>query len=268
MLRKSLKFLKISVLLLLGIILTSCQKDSTVVLPNLEGLTYEQIEYKMEKYDLRYVFKHTDDIIYSNDDLGMFRYYGDGLKAGDVLDAGSFIRIYTTVWPLTINRTHEVQMDFKLEKNQSFLETGKGKVRLLRTIDGDTAHFIDPYTTSSDNEVKVRFLGIDTPESTMENDPWGKAASQYTKQILSNASEIILESEGGQKDTYGRYLAWVWVDGKLLNLMIVQQAYSNSTAPLSSKYGEIMLEVSAQVSKTGRRFFGEIDPNYDYEKGE
>ena len=132
----------------------------------------------------------------------------------------------------------------------------------------DTAHFIDPYTTSSDNEVKVRFLGIDTPESTIENDPWGKAASQYTKQILLNATEIILESEGGQKDTYGRYLAWVWVDGKLLNLMIVQQAYSNSTAPLSSKYGKIMLEVSAQVSKTGRRFFGEIDPNYDYKKGE
>ena len=263
MLKRTLKLLNIWILLFLSIILTSCQ-EKTIFLPDLEGLTYEQIEYKMSKINLRYSFKHTEEIIYSNDDLGIFRYYGDNLKAGDELKPNTFIRIYTTVWPLTVNRTHEVKMDFELEKNQSFLDTGKGKVRLLRSVDGDTAHFIDPYTTSSNNVVKVRFLGIDTPESTKEIDPWGKAASSYTSHILTNATEIILEAEGREQDTYGRYLAWVWVDGKLLNLMIVQEAYSNSTAPLSSKYGKIMLEVSAEVSKTGRRFFGEIDPNYKY----
>ena len=262
MLKRTLKFLNIWILILLTVLLTSC--ETKVYLPNLEGLTYEQIEVKMKNVNVRYAFKHTDDIIYSDDELGIFKRYGDNLQAGDEVEPNSFIRIYTTVWPLTLDRTHEVKMDFVLEKNQSFLDTGKGKVKLVKSIDGDTAHFIDPYTSSSDNYIKVRFLGIDTPESTIENDPWGKSASAYTRQILTNASEIILETEGREKDQHGRYLAWVWVDGKLLNLMIVQEAYSNSTAPIRSKYGKIMMEVSVEVSKTGRRFFGEIDPNYRY----
>lgn len=262
MLKKSFKFLNVCLLLFFVLFLSSC--ETKVYLPNLDGLAYEQIMVKMESVNVRYSFKHTDDIIYKDEDLGKFVRYGDNLQAGDEVEYNSFVRIYTTVWPLTIDRTHEVKMDFELEENQSFIDTGVGKVILARTIDGDTAHFIDPYTTSSDNYVKVRFLGIDTPESTIENDPWGKAASNYTKQILNNATEIILESEDARQDTYGRYLAWVWVDSKLLNLMIVQEAYSNSTTSLSSKYGKIMMETSAEVSKTGRRFFGETDPNYKY----
>ena len=54
----------------------------------------------------------------------------------------------------------------------------------------------------------------------------------------------------------------MWVDGQLLNLLIIQEAYSNSTAPLSSKYGNIMMEVANEVRKTGRRFYGETDPDY------
>ena len=74
----------------------------------------------------------------------------------------------------------------------------------------------------------------------------------------------MLESEGARKDTYDRYLAFVWVDGKLLNLEIIEQAYSNSTLN-NSKYKEIFMEASITAMKTGRRFFGEIDPAYDYE---
>jgi hypothetical protein len=57
-------------------------------------------------------------------------------------------------------------------------------------------------------------LGIDTPESTGQIEPWGKPASIYTKSKLQNAKEIVLESdEVGTPvfDSTGeRYLAWVW----------------------------------------------------------
>ncbi len=245
-------------------VVTSC-KPKQNILPDLYGNTRAQIEKKMKPLNVEYGFYFTNDIIESSLDLDQFRRYGDGLKAGDIVEDGAYIRIYTTVLPLTVDRVSEVKMDFVLEENQSFIETGKGKVKLLRCVDGDTAHFIDPYAKDqTDNVIKVRFLGIDTPESTYEVDPWGKEASNFTSNILRNAREIILEAEGAEYDSYGRRLAFVWVDGELLNLIIVQNAYSNSTAPLSSKYGKIMMEVAIEVKKTGRRFYGEIDPNYNY----
>ena len=114
--------------------------------------------------------------------------------------------------------------------------------------------------------IKLRFLGINTRESTIEEEPWGKAASDYVKARLKNAKTIILDANGATKDMYGRYLGLVWVDGILLNLEIIDQAYSNSTLSISdSRYGEVFMKASIAAKKTGRRFFGEIDPDYDYE---
>ncbi len=259
---KALTFLMF--ILTLGI-LTACETPTENKLPDLYGDSRAEIEEKLKELDVTYSFHFTKDIIESSLDLDQFKYYGDGLKAGDIVAPNTHLRIFTTVLPLTIDRLDEVKMDFVLEPNQSFIDTGKGKVKLLRTVDGDTAHFTDPYAKDqSDNVIKVRFLGIDTPESTYEVDPWGKAASNFTSKILRNAREIILEAEGAEYDSYGRRLAYVWVDGILLNLYIIQEAYSNSTAPLSSKYGNIMMEVANEVRKTGRRFYGETDPDYRY----
>lgn len=264
--RKLYKTLAVLLFIFTVTMIASCKANNKeIVLPDLYGNTRAQVERKLEGLNVSYTFHFTKDIIESSLDLDQFKYYGDGLKAGDVVKPGTHLRLFTTVLPLTVDRTSEVKMDFVLEENQSFIDTGKGKVKLLRTVDGDTAHFTDPYASDqSDNVVKVRFLGIDTPESTYEVDPWGKAASKFTSQILRNAREIILESEGAEMDSYGRYLAYVWVDGELLNLILVQQAYSNSTAALSSKYGNIMMEVANEVRKTGRRFYGETDPDYNY----
>ena len=43
---------------------------------------------------------------------------------------------------------------------------------------------------------------------------------------MREAKQIVLEAEGVRIDTYDRYLAFVWVDGVLLNLELVQQAYT------------------------------------------
>ena len=144
-------------------------------------------------------------------------------------------------------------------EGKSFLTDGIGRATLISHTDGDTSRF---RLEQGNIAVSVRYYQIDTPESTYEVDPWGKAASNFTSKILRNAREIILEAEGAEYDSYGRRLAYVWVDGILLNLYIVQEAYSNSTAPLSSKYGNIMMEVANEVRKTGRRFYGETDPDY------
>ncbi|MCR0293482.1 thermonuclease family protein [[Clostridium] innocuum] len=97
-------------------------------------------------------------------------------------------------------------------------------VKLTKCTDGDTAHFmIDGQDTT------VRFLAIDTPETIKPNtpvQPYGKEASQYTCDALNSAKEIRLEYEKEKNDKYGRNLAWVFVDDKLLQEQLIQKGYA------------------------------------------
>ena len=98
--------------------------------------------------------------------------------------------------------------------------SGRFEVTLDQCVDGDTAWFdIDGKRT------KVRFLYIDTPESTNQIEPYGKEASDYTKEQLANANTIELElnNDGNSEDKYGRLLAWVFVDGELLQEKLARE---------------------------------------------
>lgn len=257
------KFIYILCLLFILLFSSCTDVNNKRILPDLTGKSRAQIEAIMEDADIDYIFKFSDQIIESSLDLDLFVSYNGDYKAGDEIDANYQIYVYTTVLPITYEIHDEVKMDFEYE-GKSFINDGIGEVELVYSIDGDTARFRDIIT----GEVfSLRFLGIDTPESTIDKDPWGKAASNYTKKKLESAKTIVLEAEGARTENYGRYLGFVWVDGVLLNLELVEQAYSNSTLN-NSKYVEYFSLASSQAKKTGRRFFGETDPNYDYNRKE
>lgn len=259
MLLKLRKIFTIISLLISIFFFTSCTQDSTTrILPDLTGLTREEIKAVLEEEQIKYVFKF-DYTSVPESKLNQFIKYEKNYKAGDTIDAKYQIYVYTTLLPLNFDYTSQVTLDKEYE-NKSFVEDGIGQVILAKTVDGDTAHFYD----KNGDYIKVRFLGVDTPESTYEVDPWGKAASSFTSNILRNATTIVLESEGARTDSYGRYLAYVWVDGVLLNLKIVQEAYSNSLLSSQNKYFKIFQEAGNKAMQTGRRFYGEIDPDYDY----
>ena len=113
-------------------------------------------------------------------------------------------------------------------------ETALQKVTFNRCVDGDTAMF------NVDGEsVKYRFLAIDTPETVKPNtevQEYGKDASEYTCNKLTNAKEIIIEYEKSSKtDKYGRSLGWIWVDGSLLQKELVEVGYAK-VAYIYGKY--------------------------------
>ena len=136
----------------------------------------------------------------------------------------------------------------KLDMNSPTL---KWEVTVKNHIDGDTTHFyIKPsgningisQTPGIDGVLKARYLGINTPESTGKIEPWGKAASNFTKERVMNAESIIIESEdtNWNVDSTGeRFLVWVWykapgaTDYRNLNLEILQEGLA-----VSSKSGE------------------------------
>lgn len=108
-------------------------------------------------------------------------------------------------------------------------------VTLEKCIDGDTATFKD----SSGTTYKTRFLAIDTPETVhpkKEVEAYGKEASRYTCDTLTDAKEIKLELDPGsdKEDKYGRLLAWVFTDGVLLQNSLVEQGL----AEVSYLYGD------------------------------
>jgi micrococcal nuclease len=148
---------------------------------------------------------------------------------------------------------------------KDFFQDGIGVVTLVSAGDGDTAVF----KTATSDPFRVRFLGIDTPESTYRIDPWGKAATIFTTAKLLNATTIVLEAEGSTPEidsTGSRYLGWVWVDGKLLNLEIVEESYSTAKGVSGSRYQDVFFDADLRTQTKGLRIWGERDPDFDYSK--
>ena len=83
--------------------------------------------------------------------------------------------------------------------------------------DGDTAVF---YNETLGNVI-VRFLAVDTPEIGEEG---YDEAKRFTDNTLEKASKILLELDPNSErlDAYDRLLAWVWVDGRLLQGQLIE----------------------------------------------
>lgn len=151
---------------------------------------------------------------------------------------------------------------------KDFIRDGIGEVTLNRLVDGDT---ISAYSGST--SITIRFLGIDTPESTGRVEAWGKAASSFVKDKLSTAVSIVLEAEKERVDSTGkRYLAWVWYKSsvgseyRLLNLEEVELAYTKYMINDSSKYFNTMYNANEKAKKSLKRVWGETDPNFNYSR--
>lgn len=155
-------------------------------------------------------------------------------------------------------------------------ETLKTKATVKSFIDGDTTHFyveIENEEFFKDGVAKARYLGINTPESTGKVEPWGKAASSYTRSRLEKATSIILESENNtwNLDGNGRNLVWVWYktaeneEYRNLNLEILQEGYALGSSSALNRYGEACTQIIAQSLAYKKHVYSkEKDPNFHY----
>lgn len=154
--------------------------------------------------------------------------------------------------------------DGKLEGK--FITEKVAKMKLKSVTDGDTAVFYlndekDTYTVVGKEYpyVTIRFMGIDTPESTSSIEPWGKAASNYGKSLLKEAAGIIVDASDLENnieknyidrlDSNGtRWMALVWYcpkdkDPEVLSnyrsyqLDMIEECYSLSTNFETQRFG-------------------------------
>ena len=125
---------------------------------------------------------------------------------------------------------------------------GKDKVYVKRVVDGDT--FV---AQKNGEEIKVRLIGVDTPETVKPNtpvQPYGKQASNYTKKYLTHQN-VYLEYDKEKTDRYGRTLAYVWLkNGDMFNESLVKKGLAREKyfSP-NGKYRDTFVNAQEEAKK-------------------
>jgi micrococcal nuclease len=87
---------------------------------------------------------------------------------------------------------------------------------LLSVTDGDTILCQD--------STKIRLIGIDAPERDQE--PFGVNAAAALMLLAPLGSRLDLEQDVTPRDRYGRMLAYVWLNGSMINWTLVRQGWA------------------------------------------
>lgn len=111
-------------------------------------------------------------------------------------------------------------------------------IKVKEVVDGDTIVL--------SNGEKVRYIGIDTPE---KEEPFYTDATKANQEML-NGKKITLEYDAERKDTYGRTLAYVWVDSFLVNAELIKKSLARIyfISP-NLKYRSLFIDLQGLVRK-------------------
>ncbi|HET6613260.1 MAG TPA: thermonuclease family protein [Kofleriaceae bacterium] len=121
---------------------------------------------------------------------------------------------------------------------------------VARVIDGDTVEL--------EGGERVRYLMVDTPEITSgKHDCFGEEAKALNDDLVTGKT-IELSYDVERTDRYGRTLAYVSVDGREVNTILVKRGYACVLyIPPNGEDREIeFLTLQARAMKEGRGMWG------------
>ncbi|MBI2593490.1 thermonuclease family protein [Candidatus Daviesbacteria bacterium] len=159
--------------------------------------------------------------------------------------------------PEVLGSLNPVEEEIKLstpsaQAQKSFLVT--------KVIDGDTIEIkSDPKT------LKVRLIGIDTPETVDPRRPvgcFGKKASAETKRLIEG-KQVILTKDVSETDKYNRLLRYVFLpigDGEnlFINDYLIRQGFAKIlTYPPDIKYDSRFLQAEKEAKDNLRGLWGQ-----------
>ena len=127
---------------------------------------------------------------------------------------------------------------------------------VVRVVDGDT--FLAK-VGGSGRALRVRVIGVDTPETVKPNTPvrcYGPQASTFTKHLLAGGTQVRASHEpGGDVDRYGRQLWDVWLpDGRFLESVLVASGAARAYPfPPQTQYATLLagLQAGARAERRG-----------------
>lgn len=146
-------------------------------------------------------------------------------------------------------------------KSQNSIETDSiselsDTATVIRVKDGDT-YFVK--LDSTDQEVTIRLIGVDTPESVApdnyykDNTAEGKEVSAIVKDKIKAGDKLSVEYDVQTEDKYGRTLAYLYFsDGKMIQEWLLENGYAQvMTIQPNSKYAEHFADIQHIAAENG-----------------
>jgi Micrococcal nuclease (thermonuclease) homologs len=124
---------------------------------------------------------------------------------------------------------------------------------IVRVVDGDTV----VVRFAGGGVERVRFIGMDTPESVKPGTPvqcFALKASAFTKQLL-DGRRVQLVGDVEARDRYGRMLAYVYrvPDGLFVNEELVRRGYAMPmTFPPNVRFRDEIARLARDARAAGR----------------
>jgi endonuclease YncB( thermonuclease family) len=117
-----------------------------------------------------------------------------------------------------------------------YVRPGLTPATVTRVVDGDTIR-----VEIDGQEYRVRYIGIDTPETVDPRRPvgcFGREASERNRQLV-DGKIVGLEKDISETDDFDRLLRYVWVGDLMVNAALVEEGYAlASTYPPDVKYAD------------------------------
>ena len=126
-----------------------------------------------------------------------------------------------------------------------------GQFKVIRVYDGDTLK-----AKGYDIEIKVRLVGIDTPETSKRKrspgQPYSKQAKKYLAGMILNE---VADIQGYGLDGYNRILGVIYLNGKNINLEMVKaglaEVYRGKPPKGFDSTPYVKAEAEAKAAKRG-----------------
>ena len=127
---------------------------------------------------------------------------------------------------------------------------GPSAGRVLRVVDGDTIQ-----VQVGERREKVRYIGVDTPESVKPGTPvqcFAKAASAENERLVAGR-HVRLVYDAERRDRYGRLLAYVYRDSLFVNAELVRAGYARTlTIPPNVRFAGRFAQLARNAREHGR----------------
>lgn len=123
---------------------------------------------------------------------------------------------------------------------------------VVSVIDGDTIELEDGH--------RVRYLGIDTPES---GEYYAENATTRNKELVEGKT-VELQRGNRDQDEYGRLLRYVYVDGVFVNAELIAGGYAKAYIfDPDDRYSQVLVQLEQYAKLRELGLWGAVEGNHE-----
>jgi micrococcal nuclease len=145
------------------------------------------------------------------------------------------------IYLISFYYSHQHTNQYPVESTK-VIELVKSTEKVVRVVDGDTFEI--------EGGIKVRLIGMDTPEMKNKNktiDCFAQEAKDKLTSLISG-KDVVLVKDISETDKYGRLLRYAYLEDEMINNTLVEDGFAKiATFPPDVKYKDTFLASERQA---------------------